>query len=233
MRNLLSLLRMLIIVIMIIALVYAVQDFIRSCTKEPETIKEGKIIQRTPYWTEIKPKMVSDIDENKLPSDMASEEIKRLRKQVEWYANYTVQLEEQIMEGSAEIEKEGEDITLSFHGTGDWGLYYGEAGVREGIGWHSMMLQFSPIPLRVYKLRNGTVHITTPADWVEIGNVEVVEEIEHKPWYKEVYLEIGGGVRWGNNISPAIMVGGGYSRYGVELTHTGDDDIMMVKMRLW
>ena len=216
---------------MVVGLVLVVKE-VKGCYREPKVVSPGKVIQKAPGWVEVKPRKMTDIDEEKLPLDEASEEIQRLRRQVEWYAEYTAKLKTQIAEGEAKFKREGADITLTFEGEDDWGSYDGSAGIRAGEGWHRIDLSFNPIPLRLYKLRDGTVHIISPAEWITIGDVEVVEEVKYKPWYDKVHFEVGGGLSWGESISPAIIIGGGYGRWGVDICHTRNDNIAVISYRL-
>jgi len=206
---------------------------VNSCERKPKVISGGRVVQRTPSWVEVKPKVVSEIEEGELPSDKASEELRRLKKQVEWYVSWTAQLKAQIEEGKATVERQDADITLRFNGSGDWGSYEGEAGIRSGEGWHELNLQFAPIPLRVYRLKNGTVHIISPAEWATIGDVEVLEEMASEPWFKKVHLELGGGIELDNDRSPIISVGSYYNNYGIELSHACDNNIIQLKYRLF
>ncbi|RLC38144.1 MAG: hypothetical protein DRH51_08645 [Candidatus Coatesbacteria bacterium] len=202
---------------------------VKGCSRQPKVVSPGKVIQRAPGWVEVKPRKMTYIDEEKLPLDEASEEIQRLRRQVEWYAEYTAKLKTQIAEGEAKFKREGADITLTFEGEDDWGSYDGSAGIRAGEGWHRIDLSFNPIPLRLYKLRDGTVHIISPAEWITIGDVEVIEEVERVSWYEKVRFGIGGGACITCGIKPTFSVEIGYDKYILELVHSSGNDILLLK----
>jgi len=217
MINIYKLIPYILSMLIVIGLIWFLIYEIRSCHKE-ETISEGQVIMKDKNWAFVKPRVVNEINENILPSDKASDEIKRLRKQVEWYASYTAQLEEQIMEGGATIIEQGNDVELDFEGVKDWGYYEGACGIKSGVGWHKLDLQFSPIPLRVYKLKNGTIHIISPVKWVNIGDVEVVEEMASEPWYKNVHLSIGGG--YSTEKSPIESIELGINKINIEYSRS-------------
>lgn len=194
-----------------------------------EVIREQGVIKHSDQWWEIEPEIVTEIDESELPEDNASEEIMRLREQVEWYATYTAQLEEQFLSGGADIEQvEKGDITLNFSGERDFGRYDGSCGILNGEGWHELKLIFNPIPLRLY-YTGEKVHITTPAEWIRLGDVEVVRARPEEHWYDNVRFGVMAGVGHSEGgYSPAIGVKITVGGWGGSLVRGGDETAVMV-----
>jgi hypothetical protein len=191
-------------------------------------IRPQEEIKHSEQWFEVKPEVVTEIDERKLPEDEASEEICRLREQVEWYATYTAQLKKQLLSGGADIEVFGDgDITLHFSGERDFGRYEGICGVLDGEGWHELKLTFNPIPLRLYDT-GETVNITTPADWVQLGEVEIVRELPQTHWYENVRLGVMVGVEHSSDgYSPAFGLQMTINGWGVSLLRVSDGTAIM------
>jgi len=68
-----------------------------------QVLQEMKVIRHAPNLVEVIPEIRTKLEVEKLKNKEAYEQLTAAHQEIEWYAQYTAELEERIVEGEAQV----------------------------------------------------------------------------------------------------------------------------------
>ena len=101
--------RIAIAVVVILLLLYAVWQVSAwwQGRKQSSRLKTGEVRRHSPQLVEVSPTVVDKIDYQALVNREAAEEIADLHQEIEWYAEYSAELERRLAEGEGQVTPPG------------------------------------------------------------------------------------------------------------------------------
>jgi|GEM_PF-2996469 len=217
--------RIAIAVVVILLLLYAVWQVSAwwQGRKQSSRLKMGEVRRHSPQLVEVSPTVVDKIDYQALVNREAAEEIADLHQEIEWYAQYSAELERRLAEGEAQVTPPGrgdEGYTVTW--SEEWSDGQTWTDPATGGATYRIDYHLPPIDLQVYKTDEG-VWLGTSSIGVTIGEVEVVEP-RHKAgfWSKLGFGLYAGAGSHSGKLSPIVGLGLSYSGWGVQF-QAGED----------
>jgi len=179
--------------------------------KKTNILEEGELRRHSAQLVEVSPQKVSDIGKKDLVNQQAVEKIDELRQEIVWYAEYTAELEQRLVEGEAQVQTQNNGYKVVW--SEEWSdgeTWTDGTDARYRIDYH-----LPPIDLQVYG-SDGSTWVGTTTSGVAIGEVQVVEKA--KPWWSKLGVGIYAGAgSYNNKLAPLVGLGLSYSGWGVEL----------------
>jgi len=215
--------RIAIAVVVIILLLYAVWQVSAwwQGRKQSSRLKTGEVRRHSPQLVEVSPTVVDKIDYQALVNREAAEEITDLHQEIEWYAEYSAELERRLVEGEGEVSVDDGGYTVTW--SEEWSDGQTWTDPAGGGATYRIDYHLPPIDLQVYKTDEG-VWLGTSSIGVTIGEVEVVEP-RHKAggfWSKLGFGLYAGAGSHSGKLSPIVGLGLSYSGWGVQF-QAGED----------
>jgi len=172
-------------------------------------LQKMKVIRHAPNLVEVIPEMRTKLEVEKLKNKEAYEQLTAAHQEIEWYAQYTAELEGRIAEGEAQVVVDEKGYTVSW--SEEWSdgeTWTNGVDAKYAIDYHIRI-----VDLQVYKTDEG-VWLGTTSSGVIIGEVEVVEKAKRESFWDKLGAEINGGI--GNHDgSYTWLVGGEVSYSGI------------------
>ncbi len=216
--------RIAIAVVVIILLLYAVWQVSAwwQGRKQSSRLKMGEVRRHSPQLVEVSPTVVDKIDYQALVNREAAEEIADLHQEIEWYAEYSAELERRLVEGEGQVTPPmAGDEGYTVNWSEEWSD--GETWTDGASATYSIDYHLPPIDLQVYKTDEG-VWLGTSSIGVTIGEVEVVEPRQKAGgfWSKLGFGLYAGAGSHSGKLNPIVGLGLSYSGWGVQF-QAGED----------
>jgi hypothetical protein len=176
-----------------------------------KVLEEGGERRYSPQLVEVFPQKVDKIDQQDLVNQEAAEKIDELRQEINWYAQYTAELEQRVAEGAAQVQAQDNGYKVAW--SESWSD--GETWTDGTDASYHINYHLPPIDLQVYR-SDGSTWVGTTTSGVAIGKVQVVEKA--KPWWKKLGVGVyAGAASYNSKLKPLVGLGLSYSGWGVEL----------------
>lgn len=196
---------------MFVALATFVFIWTRSGCNQEEAVREQQVIRHAPNIVEIIPELRTDLKTKELQNQELYKELTEAHQKVDWYAEYTVELEKRLAEGEAGVTVNEQGYTVN------WSELWsdGQTWTDGQKATYSIAYHIPPIDLQVYKTDKG-VWLGSTTSGLVIGEVKVVEQVKKSSFWSKFAAEISAGT--GNYHGKYTWLVGGqvsYSRIGV------------------
>lgn len=154
-------------------------------------LQEMEVIRHAPNLVEVIPEIRTKLETEKLKNQELYGMLSDAHQELEWYAEYTAELEERVAEGEAKVVVDESGYTVSW--SEEWSDGQTWTDPAGGGATYRIDYHIPPIDLQVYKTDEG-VWLGTTSSGVVIGEVEVVEKAERESFWDKFGAEVNGGV---------------------------------------